>query len=90
MLNLKKNLFVAGTLALCALTACSSDNPSSAGSTTIPNANTDPSGSSQNTEIAQIVFMTAATSVDSLQGGELKAFEKENGASASCSADGKT
>ena len=45
MLNLKKNLFVAGTLALCALTACSSDNPSSAGSTTIPNANTDPSGS---------------------------------------------
>ena len=90
MLNLKKNLFVAGTLALCALTACSSDNPSSAGSTTIPNANTDPSGSTQNTEIAQIVFMTAATSVDSLQGGELKAFEKENGASASCSADGKT
>ncbi len=38
MLNLKKNLYIAGAFALCALAACSSDNPSSAGSTTMPNA----------------------------------------------------
>ena len=41
MLNLKKNLYIAIALALCALYACSSDNPSSAGSTTIPNATAD-------------------------------------------------
>ena len=46
MLNLKKNLYIAGALALCALTACSSDNPSSAGSTTMPNATAENSSSS--------------------------------------------
>ena len=38
MLNLKKNIYIAGALALCALYACSSDDSSIAGSTTIPNA----------------------------------------------------
>ena len=47
MLNLKKNLYIAGALALCALTACSSDNPSSAGSTTMPNATAENSSSSE-------------------------------------------
>lgn len=77
MLNHKKNLYIAGAFALCALTACSSDSPSSAGSTTMPNA-----------AAKNIEFKTAATSVEPLQGGELKAFEEENGASAGCSAGG--
>ena len=38
MLNFKKNLYIASALALCALSACSSDDSSIAGSTTIPNA----------------------------------------------------
>ena len=38
MINLKNNLYFAGVLALCILVACSSDAPSTAGSTTIPNA----------------------------------------------------
>ena len=38
MLNLKNNLYFAGVLALCILAACSSEAPSTAGSTTIPNA----------------------------------------------------
>ena len=46
MLNLKKNLYIAGAFALCALAACSSDNPSSAGSTTMPNATAENSSSS--------------------------------------------
>ena len=41
MLNLKKNLYIASALALCALYACSSDDSSIAGSTTIPNATAD-------------------------------------------------
>ena len=41
MLNRKKDLYVAGMFALCTLAACSSDNPSTAGSTTIPNATAD-------------------------------------------------
>ena len=41
MLNHKKDLYVAGMFALCTLAACSSDNPSTAGSTTIPNATAD-------------------------------------------------
>ena len=47
MLNLKKNLYIAGAFALCALAACSSDNPSSAGSTTMPNATAENSSSSE-------------------------------------------
>ena len=41
MLNHKKDIYVAGVFALCTLAACSSDNPSTAGSTTIPNATAD-------------------------------------------------
>lgn len=79
MLNLKKNLYIAGALALCALAACSSDNPSSAGSTTMPNATAN-----------KIEFKTAATSTITVDGGELKTFEAENGASVGCSANGIT
>jgi len=79
MLNFKKNLYIAGAFALCALAGCSSDNPSSAGSTTIPNATAE-----------KIEFTTAATSTITVDGGELQAFEAENGASATCSANGIT
>ena len=96
MLNLKKNLYIAGALALCALSACSSDNPSSAGSTTIPNATAENSSSSE--EVASsssvnsfvpdkdIVFTTAATSVKKIAQGEVTVYGNENGAEASCSA----
>ena len=79
MLNLKKNLYIAGAFALCTLAACSSDNPSSAGSTTMPNATAN-----------KIEFKTAATSTITVDGGELKTFEAENGASVGCSANGIT
>lgn len=96
MLNLKKNLYIAGALALCALAACSSDNPSSAGSTTMPNATAENSSSSE--EVASsssvnsfvpgkdIVFTTAATSVKKFAQGEVTVYGKENGAEATCSA----
>ena len=91
MLNFKKNLYIASALALCALSACSSDDSSIAGSTTIPNAtaNNDSNSIVTNDHFTNIVFMTEATSVDSLQGGKLKVFEEENGAMAACSADDK-
>ena len=91
MLNFKKNLYIASALALCALSACSSDDSSIAGSTTIPNAtaNNDSNSIVTNDQFTKIVFMTEATSVDSLQGGELKVFEEESGAMAACSADDK-
>lgn len=96
MLNLKKNLYIAGAFALCALAACSSDNPSSAGSTTMPNATAENSSSSE--EVASsssvnsfvpgkdIVFATAATSVKKITQGEITVYGKENGAEATCSA----
>ena len=96
MLNLKKNLYIAGAFALCALAACSSDNPSSAGSTTMPNATAENSSSSE--EVASsssvnsfvpgkdIVFTTAATSVKKIAQGEVTVYGNENGAEASCSA----
>lgn len=96
MLNLKKNLYIAGAFALCALAACSSDNPSSAGSTTMPNATAENSSSSE--EVASsssinsfvpnkdIVFTTAATSVKKIAQGEVTVYGKENGAEATCSA----
>lgn len=46
MLNLKQNLYIMGSLALIALAACSSDSPTTAGSTTIPNATAENSSSS--------------------------------------------
>lgn len=79
MLNLKQKIHLTGAFALCALSACSSDSPSTAGSTTIPNATAK-----------QIEFTTAATSSIPVDGGELKIFEEEDGASANCSANGIT
>ena len=79
MLNHKKDLYVASVFALCTLAACSSDNPSTAGSTTIPNATAN-----------KIEFKTTATSTITVDGGELKTFEAENGASVGCSANGIT
>lgn len=96
MLNLKKNLYIAGTFALCALAACSSDNPSSAGSTTMPNATAENSSSSE--EVASsssinssepkqdIFFATAATSVKKIAQGEVAIYGQEYGAEATCSA----
>lgn len=96
MLNLKKNLYIAGAFALCALAACSSDNPSSAGSTTMPNATAENSSSSEEVVSSSsinsfvpgkdIVFTTAATSVKKFAQGEVTVYGKENGAEATCSA----
>ena len=87
MLNFKKNIFVAGTLALCALTACSSDNPSSAGSTTIPNGTAENSSSSEDDPAKAFAFKTAATSTTKIDGGEISIFEKESGATSFCIGD---
>lgn len=104
MFSLKKNIFVAGTLALCALAGCSSDNPSSAGSTTIPNGTAENSSSSE--EIASssssevnssstiakndITFASAPTAAKKIAQGEVTVYGKENGAQASCSAGKNT
>lgn len=76
---LNKKLITAGGIALVALAACSSDEPSTAGATVDPN-----------TVSQKIEFTTAATSTIAVDGGELQAFEAENGASATCSANGIT
>ena len=46
MLNIKQNFYMAGAIVLIALAACSSDSPTTAGSTTIPNATAEVSSSS--------------------------------------------
>lgn len=76
---LNKKLITAGSIALVALAACSSDETSTAG------ASVDP-----NTVSQRIEFTTAATSTITVDGGELKTFEAENGASVGCSANGIT
>jgi len=47
MLSFKQNFYITGTIALIALAACSSDSPTTAGSTTIPNATAEVSSSSE-------------------------------------------
>lgn len=100
MFNLKQNLYFTGVFALCALAGCSSDNPSSAGSTTIPNGTAENSSSSE--EIASsssnevnsssaiakndITFVSAPTAAKKIAQGEVTVYGKENGAQASCSA----
>ena len=74
-----KKLITTGSIALIALAACSSDEASTAGATVDPN-----------TISQKIEFKTAATSTITVDGGELQAFEAENGASATCSANGIT
>ncbi len=101
MLN-KKLLTVgcaAGSMALFSLIACSSDSSSDklTGATIDPDAIAQNSSSSSNPESSlassvfpEIAFKTAATSVVALDGGELKTFEAENGASAECTGDEKS
>ena len=88
MLNLKQKFYIIGSLALIALAACSSDSPSTAGSTTIPNATAEISSSSLNEPIGKqdYVFTTAPTAKKTLPQGELVVYGLENGATASCSA----
>lgn len=124
MLNHKKDLYVAGVFALCTLAACSSDNPSTAGSTTIPNATADGDTvtlegnelvipelmdlcySSQDSRTNQdsatylcgadqdfsfyskiTAFETEPTSLSSdMDSLDVMLYDKENGASATCSA----
>lgn len=76
---LNKKLITTGSIVLIALAACSSDETSTAGATVDPN-----------TISQKIEFTTAATSTITVDGGELQAFEAENGASATCSANGIT
>ncbi len=95
MLDFKKNLYIAGVFVLCAFYACSSDDSSIAGSTTIPNATAENSSSSEintsssstNSTVTKqdIVFATAATSVKKIAQGEVSVYAAENGAEASCS-----
>lgn len=104
MLN-KKLLTVgcaAGSMALFSLIACSSDADSNklSGATIDPDAiaqnfsSSSHPGSSDvnnaNFDFPEIAFKTAATSVVALDGGELKTFEAENGASAECTGDEKS
>lgn len=78
MLNLKQNSYIAGVLALCALSACSSDNPSTAGSTTIPNA-----------EAKRIEYHSDSVSVVSLNSVQINAFPAEKGIMVTCAEDQK-
>lgn len=102
MFNIKQNLYFTGVFALCALAGCSSDNPSSAGSSTIPNATAENSSSSEeilssssmtqannsgsSIDKRDIVFATAATSTKKIAQGEVTVYGKEYGAEATCSA----
>ena len=104
MLN-KKLLTVgcaAGSMALFSLIACSNDADGNklTGATIDPDAiaqnfsSSSYSGSSDannaNFNFPEIAFKTAATSIVALDGGELKTFEAENGASAECTGDEKS
>ena len=101
MLN-KKLLTVgcaAGSMALFSLIACSGDvaNDKLTGATIDPDAialnsssSSNPGSSAANFDFPEIAFKTAATSVVALDGGELKTFEAENGASAECTGDEKS
>lgn len=104
MLN-KKLLTVgcaAGSMALFSLIACSSDADSNklTGATIDPDAiaqnfssSSHPGSSDANNanfNFPEIAFKTAATSIVALDGGELKTFEAENGASAECTGDEKS
>ena len=92
MFSFKKNLYIAGALTLCALAGCSSDNPSSAGSTTIPNATAENSSSSEEATSStsdaknDITFASAPTAAKKIAQGEVKVYGQEYGAEATCSA----
>ena len=100
---LNKKLFTvgcaAGSMALFSLIACSSDADSDklTGATIDPDAialnsssSSNPGSSPASSVFPEIAFKTAATSVVALDGGELKTFEAENGASAECTGDEKS
>lgn len=103
---LNKKLFTvgcaAGSMALFSLIACSGDvaNDKLTGATIDPDAiarnfssSSNPGSSAANNanfDFPEIAFKTAATSVVALDGGELKTFEAENGASAECTGDEKS
>lgn len=103
---LNKKLFTvgcaAGSMALFSLIACSGDvaNDKLTGATIDPDAiaqnfssSSHPGSSDANNanfDFPEIAFKTAATSVVALDGGELKTFEAENGASAECTGDEKS
>ena len=85
MLSLKKNLYIASALALCAFYACSSDDSSIAGSTTIPNASAE---NDSLLEANTITFKTKATAVTtSLPNLDIDIYNQENGAQAFCATD---
>lgn len=102
MLNIKQNFYMAGAIALIALAACSSDSPTTAGSTTIPNATAENSSSSEeiassssigqtnqsgsSIEKTDISFVSTPTAARKIAQGEVKVYGQEYGAEASCSA----
>ena len=101
MFDFKNYLYIAGLLALCAFSACSSDDSSIAGSTTIPNATAENNfsssevGSSSSNESSSsnvgihISFSTKATAMMMVENAKIEVYGEENGAQASCSVDGK-
>ena len=101
MFDFKNYLYIAGLLALCVFSACSSDDSSIAGSTTIPNATAENNfsssevGSSSSNESSSsnvgihISFSTKATAMMMVENAKIEVYGEENGAQASCSVDGK-
>ncbi|MBQ5465249.1 MAG: hypothetical protein IIT53_14880 [Fibrobacter sp.] len=65
MFDFKNYLYIAGLLALCAFSACSSDDSSIAGSTTIPNATAENSSSSEKVASSSSEINTSSSSTNS-------------------------
>lgn len=82
---LNKKLITAGSIALVALAACSSDEPSTAGATVDPNT---VAKNDSLLEANTITFKTQATAVTtSLQNLDIDVYNQENGAKAFCATD---
>ena len=82
---LNKKLITAGGIALVALAACSSDEPSTAGATVDPNTVAE---NDSLLETNTITFKTQATAVTtSLQNLDIDVYNQENGAQAFCATD---
>lgn len=73
MLNIKQNFYMAGAIALIALAACSSDSPTTAGSTTIPNATAEISSSSD-----EVTTSSSDNAITSSAGEEINSSSSNN------------
>ena len=73
MLNIKQNFYMAGAIALITLAACSSDSPTTAGSTTIPNATAEISSSSD-----EVTTSSSDNAITSSAGEEINSSSSNN------------